>query len=229
MLDVQLRELMRDGSRRICDLGGGANPVAAISEIERFDATYVVVDSSPAELAKSSPQYQRLNLDIADHSAVGWLIAERGPFDTVVTRWTAEHVPDGRSFHEQVHRLLRPGGTALHLFPTLYSPIFLANRLLPPRASSWLLGQVQDGREAEGDHAKFRPYYSWCRGPSRGQLRRLAELGFATRLYVGFFGHPYYQRLTPLNAAHEHVSRWLTRRPVPALTSYALMLLERAP
>jgi SAM-dependent methyltransferase len=227
-LEAELRALIRSGCRRVCDVGGGANPVASVAEIQHFGIEYTVLDASQQELRKAPPQYDTLAIDIENRASVERLVTERGPFDVVVSRWTAEHVAQGRRFHQHVHRLLRPNGTAVHLFPTLYSPVFFVNRLLPRAASASIVPHVdQSGREREGPHESFRPYYSWCRGPTRRQLDRLASIGFAVRRYIGFFGHPYYARVKPIQVVHEALSRWLMGHPVPALTSYALVVLER--
>ncbi len=227
-LDAEVRALMAPGPKRICDVGGGANPVATLTDVGRFGVEYLVLDSSREELAKADPGFETLVIDIQDRVAVERLVAERGPFDLAVSRWTAEHVPHGQAFHQQIHRLLRPGGSAVHLFPTLYSPPFVVNRVLPHALSSALVPWLdRSGRERGGAHEAFRPYYSWCRGPTQHQLDRLASVGFEVRRYVGFFGHPYYARLGPIHRVHERFSRWLVRNPVPLLTSYALVVLER--
>jgi SAM-dependent methyltransferase len=226
--DAELRAQMRSGSKRICDVGAGANPAVALADIRDLGIDYLVLDASSEELAKAPQAYETLLIDIDDRSAVERLVAERGPFDLVVSRWTAEHVPRGRPFHQQVYRLLRPGGTAVHLFPTLYSPVFLVNRVVPHSIRRLVVTHVdQSGRHQGGAHESFRPYYSWCRGPTRRQLDRLASVGFAVRRYVGFFGHPYYRRAKAICRLHEGLSRWLIRHPVPSLTSYALIVLER--
>ncbi len=227
-LDAEVRTLMQSGSRRICDVGGGANPVASVADIRRLGVEYAVLDASAQELAKADPEFDTFEINIEDRGAVERLVGERGPFDLVVSRWTAEHVRRGRSFHQQIHRLLRPGGSAVHLFPTLYSPVFVVNRALPHSLSALIVPHVdKSGRQRGGAHETFRPYYSWCRGPTRRQLDRLASVDFAVRRYVGFFGHPYYARLGPIRHVHEVFSRWLIDHPVPLLTSYALVVLER--
>jgi SAM-dependent methyltransferase len=227
-LDAELHALIESGCKRVCDVGGGANPVAGVAEIRRFGLEYVVLDDSSEELQKATSQYDMVVIDVEDRTAVERLVAERGSFDVVVSRWTAEHVAHGRFFHQQVHRLLRPSGIAVHLFPTLYSPVFVVNRLLPHSIRALIVPHVdKSGRERGGSHQSFRPYYSWCRGPTRRQLDRLASVGFVVRRYIGFFGHPYYARLRAIRSAHEALSNWLVRHPVPALTSYALVVLER--
>ena len=69
-----------------------------------------------------------------------------------MSRWTAEHVKHGRRFHQQVHRLLRPRGTAVHLFSTLYSPVFVVNRLMPQVVRASVVPLVdRSGRDAAVD------------------------------------------------------------------------------
>jgi SAM-dependent methyltransferase len=227
-LDDEVARVLEDGAKRICDVGGGANPVASAVDIERLGVEYIVLDADRAELAKAPSAYDTVVLDINDRAAVDRFVAGRGPFDAVVSRWTAEHVRRGRHFHEHVRRLLRPAGTAVHLFPTLYSPVFALNRVLPlPIATAVVAHLDPSDRERGGQHAAFRAYYSWCRGPTARQLERLASVGFVVRRYIGFFGHPYYDRVKPLRAMHEEVSDWLVRHPIAGLTSYAVAVLER--
>ena len=93
-----------------------------------------------------------------DGELISRMVAERGAFDVVVSRFTAEHVPDGRLFHEHVFSMLRPGGHAVHLFPTLYSPPFVLNHVLPSALSERLLsGAVHGDRSAQGRHPSSAP------------------------------------------------------------------------
>ena len=227
-LDAELHTLLESGCKSVCDVGGGANPVATVADVQRFGLEYVVLDGSPDELQKAPSAYDTVVIDVEDRAALERLVAERGPFDLVVSRWTAEHVSQGRFFHQQVHRLLRTRGIAVHLFPTLYSPVFVVNRLLPHSITATIVPHVDEsGRDRGGSHQSFRPYYSWCRGPTRRQLDRLGGIGFQVRRYIGFFGHPYYARWGAIRCTHEALSHWLVRHPVPELTSYALVVLER--
>ena len=224
---LELDSLIDAGATRFCDIGGGANPIVPIERVEAAGLEYAVADSSADELDKAPAGYRLAELDIADRAAVTAFAAERGRFDVVLSKWTAEHLPDGAAFHSHVFELLEPGGTAVHLFPTLYSPVFALNRVLPDGISEALLSRVGGGREAEGTHGKFRPYYSWCRGPSRRGIRRFEGLGYSVETYVGFFGHGYYKRVSPLQRVHDALTDQLLRRPMPALTSYALVTLRR--
>jgi len=219
----QARELARgDGVTRVCELGGGANPVIPLELIAEHGLEHEIADISPSELAKAPPGYRTV---LADATAPEF--AQRGPFDLIVTAFLAEHVPDPRAFHSVVHAALRQGGLAFHVFPTLYEPAFVANLLLSERITDPLLRRVQRGREPEGDHAKFRAHYRWCRGPTRRQIQRFERAGFDVLEYVGYFGHGYLDRVGFLDRPEQALSRALTRHPVPALTSYASVLLRR--
>jgi SAM-dependent methyltransferase len=217
----ELHRLMANGAKRWCDVGGGARPLVPLDLVEKFALEYVVLDESSDELSQAPSGYEQFHASILDTGAIQTLVRERGQFDVVVSRWTAEHVPDGRRFHEQVYELLRPGGTAVHFFPTLYSPPFVLNRLLPQLLSGPLLSTDQPGR------SKFRPYYSWCRGPSRRQLRRLRSVGFSVDRYTGYFGHAYFKRIKPLHQADRALARRLLDHPLAALTSFAMVVLTK--
>jgi SAM-dependent methyltransferase len=223
MFRDHIRAALDAGARSVCDVGGGAKPTVPLERIAERQLSYVVLDVSAEQLERAPGGYARMAASITDRDAVASLAQERGPFDLVVSRWTAEHVRDGRAFHEGVHTLLRPGGTAVHLFPTLYALPFVVNRLLTPALSSAVLFRTCPGR-----HAKFPPYYSWCRGPSPRQLRRIESVGFTIDSYTGFFGHDFYASVPPLRAAHRWAAERLVAHPRPTLTSFAVVALTRA-
>lgn len=229
LLLVELRRLMQEGARSFCDIGGGANPIVAARKVAQLGLDYVVLDGSEQELAKTPAGYGRYLADFDDGAAIASLLRERGAFDVVASRWTAEHMRDGERFHRRVHELLVPGGAAVHLFPTLYSPVFVLNRILPTGLSAFVLGRGSEGGRSDvGRHPKFRAYYSWCRGPSARQLARLREVGYTIERYVGFFGHGYYTGLPSLDRLHRRTTAALLRYPRPSLTSFALVVLRRS-
>ncbi len=227
-LIAELGTLMAQGARRFCDVGGGANPIVSTRKIEQLGLEYVLLDDSAEELAKAPAEYRTFQGNILDRARISELLGQGGPFDVVASRWTAEHMPDGRAFHSQVFDMLRPGGAAVHLFPTLYSPPFLVNRLLPDAVSARILERSGGaGRVSESRHPKFPSYYSWCYGPSARQLKRLESVGFTIESYTGFYGHAYYRRVAALEAAQRRLTALLLHRPVAALTSFALVVLRR--
>jgi SAM-dependent methyltransferase len=62
-----------------------------------------------------------------------------GVVDIVVTHTLMEHLSNVDGFTREVARVLRPGGTAIHLFPGRYAPFASSNRLLPEALKRRLL------------------------------------------------------------------------------------------
>lgn len=222
------------GVHRICEIGGGANPFLPPDFVAQHNLEYTVVDISAGELAKAPAIYKKIQADIAAPSAE--VAARLGTgYDFVFSQWCAEHVSSGETMHRNIYRMLAEGGRALHIFPTLFSPPFVVNRLMPEALSSRILRFLQPFRAPEGNYGKFPAYYSYCRGPMRSQIRRLEKLGFAVEEYAGFFGHSggvafntgYLNRLPPLCRLHEAICRRLVKHPIAMLTSIAYVVLAR--
>jgi SAM-dependent methyltransferase len=217
-----LRELIEtNASARICDVGGGAKPRLPIDYVLEHGLEYTMLDVSPEHLARVPKGYRTVVADICSRELP---IAEQ--FDLVVSRFVAEHVRDAEMFHRNVHRLLTPGGIAFHFFPTLFAIPFVFNRLLPEGLSATLT-RLFTLKEFRGGREKFPAHYHWCRGPGRGRIVRLEHLGYRVLRYHGFFGHRYYERFPLLHRTHAWLTDVLVRHPVPALTSYTYLVLQR--
>jgi SAM-dependent methyltransferase len=207
-------------ARELCDVGGGANPVLSLEYLQKHRLECTILDISKQELDKAPAGYQKLNRDIeADRFTV------RNHFDFVLTKMMAEHVHNGEVFHRNVYTLLKPGGIAVHFFPTLYSLPFLANKLIPECLSSALL-DVFAPRERY-QLGKFPAYYSWCYGPTPRMLRMLQRVGFEILEYRGLIGHIYFNRIPIVRDIHHAFSRFLLRHPSPYFTSFAQVILRK--
>ena len=215
------RLIMRNGFKRIVDVGGGANPALSLEYILANDLEYTILDISQAELQKAPTYHRKLVQDItAKH------FSPFDQFDFVFTKMVAEHIKDAAQMHMNIHSLLRNGGMAVHLFPTLYALPFVVNRVLPEKLTSLLLDSFAPRNKHQ--HAKFPAYYSWCTGPTTGSLRRLKSLGYEIVEYKGLFGHEgYYRRIPPLLKLHRYMTQILLRHPSPYLTSYAYVILRK--
>jgi len=209
-------------ARDVLEIGAGANPTLALGSLPALGVRrYTTNDLSAAELAKAAPGYETLCADFTDPA-----LELSQQFDFICSRMVNEHVRDGAAYYRNVFRALRPGGVTVHAFSTLYALPFLVNRLMPETVSSLLL-DVFAPRDRH-QHEKFKAYYSWSRGPTARQMRRFESLGFEVLEYCGFFGHNYYEkRLAPLHWLEERKEAWLLRHPIPALTSYATVVLRR--
>lgn len=221
--DGRLRSAIRsNGLKRVIEIGGGANPTFSADEVRDLGLEYTLLDISETELAKAPAGYKTVCADISSRK-----LNLSGEYDFAFSRMLAEHVPDGEALHRNVSRLLRPGGHALHFFPTLWAPPFIVNRLLPERAADGVLRLVSPARDRYR-YGKFPAYYDWCRGPTDRQISRFQGLGYEVAHYDGYFGHPqYYGKLPALQALHLRWCRYLSQHPRPTLTSFAILHLVR--
>ncbi len=204
----------------ICEIGGGANPLLSRDERERLGLTYTLMDIDPDELAKAPDDLHKIALDITSRPLPQ-------TFDIVVSKHLAEHVSDPEPMHRHIGAMLRPGGVAIHFFPTLYSAPFVLNRLIPERLAQRILLHLQPCRAKGGQHGKFPAYYRWCRGPTRHQIRRLLSTGLEVDEYIASFGHAYYAGAPLLQRLENAKTRCLLRHPIAHLTSYAIVVLRR--
>ncbi|UGB38522.1 class I SAM-dependent methyltransferase [Frateuria soli] len=218
--------IIRCGARHVLELGGGANPAIPLDFLQQHAVEYTVLDISETELAKAPAGYHKVCGDIGSTQLSFEGI--EGRHDLVFSKMLAEHVKNGEQMHRNVFRLLAPGGKAIHYFPTLYAPPFVANLLMPEPLADRLLQWLEPGREKEGKKGKFPAYYSWCRGPTQRQLARLQSLGYVVDEYIGFFGHhAYYRRIPGVRRMHQWLSSWLVEHPVAALTSASYVVLSK--
>jgi SAM-dependent methyltransferase len=207
------------GGGKICELGAGANPAIELDFLERNKLECLIVDVSATELAKAPSGYATL---LGDVSSDGFITPEgAGSYDFVFSRVLAEHVRDARRFHLNVRHLLRPGGIAMHFFPTLWWPPFVANRVLPEALAERILLRLDPWREPSGKHAKFPAYYHWCYGPTAGQLKRFATAGFSVEHCVAYFGESEHAPGRALKELNERWARLMLRRPNYLFTTFA--------
>lgn len=215
--------LSQRACRRILEIGSGANPTLPPSYVEANGLSYVTSDVSPEELEKADSVFERLALDPSADTIDAALL---GTFDCVLSRMVSEHIRDGRQFHGNLYKMLRPGGISVHCFSTLWSVPFLANRLLPEALTNRLLSTFHPRDRHR--HEKFKAHYSWSRGPSQAMIRRFEALGFEVLEYTGYFGHPYYAGKIPwLHRLEMQKSRFLVKHPIPALCAYATIVLRK--
>jgi SAM-dependent methyltransferase len=209
---------------KVCELGGGARPALDLEFLNRKGLECLVVDISEPELRKAPPGYATL---VGDVSSPDFETGEHdGQYDLVFSRVLAEHVGDARQFHLNVHSLLRPGGTAMHFFPTLWWPPFVVNRILPESLAEKILLRIEPWRERSGTRGKFPAYYHWCFGPTGRQIERFASVGFGVERCVLYFGENSHAPGPVLGALNDRWARFMVRRPNYNFTSYATYILR---
>ena len=208
------------GARRVCDIGGGANPVFQHEFILEHKLDYSILDISESELQKAPDDYHKI---VADIASPGFSPGE-GKYDLVFSQMLAEHIDNAHQFHTNIAKMLAPDGVAVHFFPTLYAFPFLVNRIIPEWFSDRLLSVFAPRDRYQ--HAKFPAYYQWCRGPTKNQFQRFRSVGLQVLEYIGFFGHPgYYRNIPGVLQFHRWFTRILLAHPNPHMTSFAYLVL----
>jgi SAM-dependent methyltransferase len=171
----------------ILELGGGRWPSFRLAEMPDNVAHYTVNDIDPNELAHNGPEYDKACFDVSGDSS-----EFKDTYDVVFSRFLAEHVEDGLAMHRNVFNVLKPGGAAFHLIPTLYATPFVINRIFPERLSTALLSLFTRRREIS---PKFPAYYSACHGDTRKMRKIFRDIGYSRVEIRNFYGHFYYENI----------------------------------
>ena len=222
--EARLAGVVRDsGAVAIGELGGGANPMMGLAERVGRPVRLTVLDISPEELDRTPPGVEKLCVDLcADEPPV------RDRFDLVFSRMLCEHVRSGRTFHQNCHDALRPGGHAVHFFPAATALPFALNRVLPVGLSERLLEAFFPARRRGGLYGKVPAYYRWCWGPTGPQIDRYRSVGFELESCDVGIGHGYYGKVPGLRAIEAAKSNFVLRHPSPWLAAFVLVVLRRS-
>lgn len=212
--------IARTNPTKICDIGGGANPILDLDFVISRNMKYTILDISRSELDKSHDGYDK---EVQDVESLDFNLQNR--FDFVFSKALAEHIKDAGVFHRNVFQMLKPGGVAIHYFPTLYALPFVINKLVPDQLSSVLLDIFAPRDKFK--QSKFRAYYNWCFGPTPAMLNMLESVGFEILEFNALIGNVYYEKIPLLRNLHYIYSKYLFQHPNPYLTSFAQIVLKK--
>ncbi len=217
------RSLIRShGFTTVCEIGGGRSPLFSAEEAQALRLEYTVLDISEHELQSAPDHVRKVQADICAPDVAD--LPQR--YDFMFSRMLAEHASDGTAMHRNILHLLRPGGLAFHFFPTLFTPVFVVNRLLPERAARRVLFTVFPWRRKE-HVAKFPARYSKCFGPTPGMKRYFERLGYQVEEYRPFYGTDYLWGVPVLGFLDAAFTRIVTRRRSPLFSSYVWLVLRK--
>jgi len=216
------RQLIRsNGFTTVCEIGGGRSPLFSRDEALAMGLDYTILDISATELGAAPDHVKKVQADIGALD-----LQTSGRYDFMFSRMLAEHVRDATAMHRNVLHMLRPGGVAFHYFPTLYTPAFVANRLLPEGASRRLLFFIFPWRRHE-HLAKFPAHYAKCFGPTRRMQRYFERLGYLLEEYRPFYGTDYLLKFPVLGFVDSLFTRMVARRRSALFTSYVWLVLRK--
>lgn len=210
----------RSGAVDVCDIGGGRNPMLTEAQVAERNLRYTVLDISQHELDLAPAGFDTLCADVA-----GADFDVDGRFDLMFSKFVAEHVASGELLHRNVFRALKPGGIAIHYFPTLYCLPFVVNRIVPETLGSRILDVVAPRDRAVEE--KFPAKYSWTRGPTGRQIGRLESLGYEIVQYTAGFGHDYYRRIPVVRSVSERWFELAKQREWYAASCFSIVVLRK--
>ncbi len=207
----------------VLEIGGGRSPLLEAKDLPPNVISYTINDISQRELDRAPQGVEKLCFDICGD--IDWVDRR---FDVAFSRMLAEHVPDGRKFHGNILKLLKPGGTAFHFMPILYAPPFVLNKLLPEDLSRRVL-QAFFPRRTDDGIPKFPAHYSMCFGSSKKLVRLYKSIGYDEVDIRVFYGHDYFRRIPVVRELDDLLTRTACRLQIPQLAAYAYVKVVKPP
>ncbi|WP_195908508.1 bifunctional 2-polyprenyl-6-hydroxyphenol methylase/3-demethylubiquinol 3-O-methyltransferase UbiG [Novosphingobium sp. Gsoil 351] len=204
---------------RILELGAGRRASFTLDEMAGSVQSYTVNDIDEEELSLLPGGYDKACFDVCGDAS-----NFADSYDVVFSRFLAEHVPDGETMHRNVFEVLRPGGTAFHLIPTLYAMPFLINKYMPERLTQAMLRLLSPRRSI---NPKFPAPYSGCYANPSRMTKMLKGIGYREVEFRNFYGHFYYEKIPVLKQVHEKFSEIAADRDWHFVGTYAYIKASR--
>ncbi len=206
---------------RVLEIGGGRSPLFSEEDVRRLGIEYTVNDIAQEELDLGPSHVSKVCFDISDRN-----LRVSDTYDLVFSRMVFEHLPDAGAAYRNLHRLLREDGLAVIFYPTLFSPPFVLNRILPEWVSSRLVGWLFRNRN-HLQVPKLRAYYSRCYGKSSWMSRMLKEAGYSEWCIAPFYGHNYFEKVPVLRSIDRRLSQAAKAHGWQLLSSYAYCIARK--
>ena len=210
--DARVAVHLHEGAR-VLDVGAGWRP--SVAPVERPPRCwYVGLDVSARELERApSGSYDELVRSDISAERLGAL---QGRFDFVISCQVLEHVKPLPPAVDNLRSYLRPGGRLLAFFSGTFSAYGLVNRVLPRRASVWLMNALL----SRPPDTIFPAHYDRCWASALERVfRDWSEVGIVPR----WFGAPYFAWSRPLQAVYVGYEEWARRAGRDNLAPYYLV------
>ncbi len=207
--------------KTVLEIGAGRNPLLTPTVIAENNIDYYANDVNAAELAIGSSGGNHAVFDISGDVPPEFV----GKFDFVYSRMVLEHVPDGRRYYENVRDLLAENGYAVTYNPTLFSPPFVMNWLLPESLSSRILHRFFPNRGDSG-MPKFPATYQWCHA-THAHARKIQSLGFNHVEIIPFYHHYYFEGIPVLKQLDWAFNRACQSLDIRLFASYAFTIAAK--
>jgi SAM-dependent methyltransferase len=207
----------------ILEIGGGRFPLLTDSDINSIGhVTYTVNDISQDELDRAPNCFNKERFDISSNIPA----RNFAKYDVVFMKMVMEHVKNGRIVYENILSLLSSGGVFINFHPTLFSPPFLINLLMPETISRKILKIFLPHRN-DNEYPKFPAYYKYCYSTDNNR-KKIKDIGFSEVLIVPFYGHGYYFKKIPLvREIDQLITNFAKNRNFRLLSSFAITIVKK--
>jgi SAM-dependent methyltransferase len=212
----------RGGRARVLEIGGGRQPLFTPAEAAAAGIDLTVNDIDDRELSFGPSEFAHARFDIAGSIDP----ALHGGFDVIISRMVMEHVRNAPKAWANMRQLLAPGGVAMAFHPTLFSPPFIVNWLIPEALSARALRLLFPNRH-DGDYPKFPALYELCVTSPASTDAIFKACGFSQHLVAPIWGHGYFRSLPGIREADQALQRLAEQRDWRWMTSYAYTLAQR--
>jgi SAM-dependent methyltransferase len=185
---------------------------------EWFNIRLIGLDIDASEMLENNALDEKIECDVVRNIPL-----KPGSVDLFMIHSGIEHLRDNELTFRNLFQALRPGGFVLAQFPNRYAPFAIANRLLPTRATRWLLKKfMSESAEALG-------YITYYDRTNYSAFRSLViRSGFEEIYYLpGFFGSSYYGFFLPLFLCSYVYDSLCFALGIKNLASYNLWLLQK--
>jgi SAM-dependent methyltransferase len=209
----------------VLELGGGRFPFFSSDEAHALGVDFTINDISQDELNLAPNGFKTACFDVASPLPSQIQVDE---YDVIFSRMVLEHVRDGRMAWANMLRLLRPNGIAFAFVPTLFSPPFVINRLIPDTIGSRILRMI-DPHRTPGEVPKFPAYYKLCRGRESYVTNELLKIGFLDARVLPFFGTPYFPAVPLLDRLFASFDSVVKKYEIQTFSSYAYIFARKSP
>ena len=213
----------RLGLRRLCEIGGGRNPLLSLEDVRALGASYAVNDISAGELALVPDGFATACFDVA-------AICRAAQGAILRPRLLAHGVRARAGRRQGLEQPPPPAGAGRRRLCLHSHPLFAALCGEPPRSG---MAVQRDGRPAlsasrpHGIAPQFKAYYDHCVSREATVRAMLEGSGFAECAVIPFWGHDYYRGLPVLRNVAARLSALAQRHDVRLLTSYAFVLARK--
>ena len=206
---------------KICEIGPSGHPSIKSSVIKERGLDYSIIDIETTYWDDYNPEVKKYNIDLQ----TDFDNRLEGQFDLVISQMVLEHIEYPENLHKGIYRLLKKGGSAIHLYANPYSLSAMMNKFLPESIGEFVLDTIKN-RNLDKNH-KYPAYYRWCFTPSNAAKKEFESIGYKVDNHIAYLGHNYFRSIPIMNMLEELYSWKLSVVGFKLLSTLSLLHVRK--